>query len=318
MMVEKILGMPVNASAHGAAIDRLMLYIHIVMAVLFVGWFVFFLFVLFRFRQRKHPKADYHGAQTHASSYLEGVIAAVEIVLLAGFSIPLWANKVSAFPPHDEATHIRVIAQQFAWNVHYPGPDGIFGRSNIQLVDEVTNPIGLDRSDPHAKDDVWLLNELYLPVNKPVIVDLTSKDVIHSFALPNFRVKQDVIPGMSIPVYFTPTKTTELIREQLARTVKLSRGESLEGYVAMKDYKDKEGEAIVKKGRSISEEAIDKLIQNEIQEISIGPRTPTEIACAQLCGLNHYRMRGYVYVLTQEEFDEWFEEELEYLEDEEE
>ena len=88
-------------------------------------------------------------------------MAVVEVLLLVGLSIPFWAWKVSAFPTDPATVHVRVIAQQFAWNIHYPGPDGIFGRTDIKLVDEQTNPIGLDRKgDPHAKDDIVTLNQL--------------------------------------------------------------------------------------------------------------------------------------------------------------
>ena len=136
-----------------------------------------------------------------------------------GLSIPFWAWKVSAFPTDPNTVHVRVIAQQFAWNIHYPGPDGIFGRTDIKLVDEQTNPIGLDRKgDPHAKDDIVTLNQLHLPVNRPAVIEITTKDVIHSFFLPVMRVKQDAIPGMLIPIHFVPTKTSDQMREELAAT----------------------------------------------------------------------------------------------------
>ena len=107
---------------------------------------------------------------------------------------------------------VEVTAEQFAWNVHYPGPDRVFGRADIKLLDLQSNPLGIDRSDPAAKDDVTTLNQLYLPANRPIIVRLRSKDVIHSFNLPEFRVKQDAIPGFTIPVWFTPDVTTAEMR----------------------------------------------------------------------------------------------------------
>ena len=115
-------------------------------------------------------------------------------------------------PPESEALVVQVTGEQFAWNVHYAGPDGVFGRTDIKLLDLQSNPLGLDRSDPAAKDDVTTLNQLYLPVNKPIIVRLRSKDVIHSFGVPEFRVKQDAIPGLTIPIWFVPTVTTAEMR----------------------------------------------------------------------------------------------------------
>ncbi len=257
------LGLPALASAHGGQIDRLISWMHILMFVLFIGWAAFFVFVLVRFRASRHRVADYTGVKSHASSYLEIAVAVAEGILLFGFSIPVWASRVDRIPPDNEAFVVRVTAEQFAWNVQYPGPDGKFGRTDIKLVDLQSNPLGLDRSDPDAKDDITTLNQLYLPVNKPVIVRLRSKDVIHSFNLPEFRVKQDIIPGFTTPVWFVPTVTTAEMRTRTGN--------------ADFDY---------------------------------------EIACAQLCGLGHYRMRAFVHVLADDEFQKWMADEEAKLKDE--
>ena len=95
---------------------------------------------------------------------------------------PAWATRVKAFPSESEAVVVRVVGEQFAWNIHYPGPDGKFGRTDIKLV-TADNPLGLDRTDPDAKDDITTINQLNLPVDRPVLVHLSSKDVIHSFGL---------------------------------------------------------------------------------------------------------------------------------------
>ena len=154
-------------------------------------------------------------------------------------------------PSESEATVVRVVAEQFAWNVHYAGADGRFGRTDIKLV-SADNPLGLDRSDASAKDDITDINNLHVPVDRPVLVQLLSKDVIHSFGLYEMRVKQDAIPGMQIPVWFIPTVTTADMRRNLGKA----------------DFE-------------------------------------YEIACSQLCGLGHYRMRGVVIVETADEFQKW-------------
>jgi cytochrome c oxidase subunit 2 len=247
------MNMPTLATKHGAAIDTMNGVIHILMAVLFVGWGAFFVYTLFRFRKSAHPVADHHGVTSHTSTYLEIGVAVAEAVLLFGFSVPLWIKWVDKPPAPGEALTVQVTGEQFAWNIHYPGPDGKFGRQSTDKIDMQTNPLGLDRSDPDAKDDVITLNQLHLPVNKPVIVRLRSKDVIHSFNVPEFRVKQDAVPGLTIPIWFTPTITTEEMRQKTGN-----------------------------------------------------PEFTYEIACAQLCGLGHYRMRGFVTVESQEEFTKWF------------
>jgi cytochrome c oxidase subunit 2 len=418
--MEQFLGLPPDGSAHGPAIDHLIVLVHWLMLVLFVGWSIFYITTLIRFRKSRNPKANYSGVKSHISSYLEVGVLVIEVILLLGFSIPLWSKRVDAFPAEKDATVVRIVAEQFAWNIHYPGPDGKFGRTSINLID-ADNPLGLDRSDPDAKDDITTINQLNLPVNKPVIVQLSTKDVIHSFNLPAFRVKQDAIPGQLIPVWFTPVKTTNQIRDELKKSFSIaevmkkirkmslpqmskmtvrnndhmddmmlmqdftdssgspivSKGDhltsdnvtklttsgsvevsvrpfaNLDKYVSTEDYKDSSGNIIVAKNDNLSEDAVTKLVQAgiyevtarpaanmdnyvimesyqdqggnpiaakgdaisddllsklaaaNIGEITIAPATPTEIACAQLCGLGHYRMRGYINVQTEEEFKTW-------------
>ena len=243
LTLHKLMALPPVASAHGHEIDMMIYLVHIIMILLFIGWGIFFVTVLVRFRKKKNPKANYHGLQSHASSAIEIGIAIAEIILLVGFSIPFWAKQVNAFPNRKDVIEVKLTAEQFAWNLHYAGPDGIFGKTDIKYFDKQSNLIGLDPTDPNGKDDVVTINQLHLPIGRPAIIHLTSKDVMHCFSLPIMRVKQDVIPGLSIPTWFTPTKT----------------------------------------GKS-------------------------EIACAQLCGLGHYRMKGYLIIDTPEEFDKWINE----------
>jgi cytochrome c oxidase subunit 2 len=235
------LGMPVAASAEAAAVDRIMALVHWLMLALFVGWSAFFVYVLVRFRRSAHPVARYQGVRARWASWVEGGVLAAEIALLAFFSIPVWSARVDALPAERDSTVVRVVAEQFAWNMHYPGRDGVFGRTDIRLVNP-DNPLGLDRRDPAGRDDITTINRLTLPVGRPVLVYLSTKDVVHSFGLPEMRVKQDTTPGISQPVWFTPTRTGEW-----------------------------------------------------------------DIACSQLCGLGHSRMRGVYAILPQAEYDAWFE-----------
>jgi cytochrome c oxidase subunit 2 len=101
---------------------------------------------------------------------------------------------------------VHAVGQQFNWNFHLPGPDGQFGRRDVGLVTN-SNPLGLDSADAAAKDDIVVLGELHVPVDRPVIIELSSKDVIHNFALPHMRSAQDAIPGQIIPMWFKPIKT---------------------------------------------------------------------------------------------------------------
>ena len=258
------LGLPQNLSLQGEYIDNANVLMHWLMLYLFIGWGAFFIVSLYKFRASKNKKADYYGVKSHLSSVLEGAVAIVEIIALFGFSYPIWAYRVNEVPDSRYAVNIRVIAQQFAWNIHYPGADGVFGRTDINLVDESEqNFIGIDRSDEFAKDDIILQNQMHIPVNKKIRVDLSSKDVIHNFKLPELRVSQDAIPGMTIPVHFTATTTSKDFLERVKGTPREGKG--------------------------------------------------LEIACAQLCGITHYRMKGYLTVDTEEEYNEWLASEAEYL-----
>jgi cytochrome c oxidase subunit II len=204
MNMDKLLGLPPLASEHGRGVDDLIIYVHWLMIVLFIGWITYFAYALFRFHRSRNPKADYVGVKSHASSYIEGAVALVEAILLIFVAFPLWSRAVEKFPKESESTVIQVVAQQFAWNVRYPGKDGIFGKQDMRWVKE-DNVFGVDPTDPNGKDDVQTLNEIHVPVNKPVIVFISSKDVIHSFKVIAMRVTQDAIPGLRIPIWFKPT-----------------------------------------------------------------------------------------------------------------
>ena len=243
----ELLGLPPQASTHAGDIDHMIVLVHWLMLVLFVGWGTFFVFVLFRFRKGANPKADYVGAKGKIAKGTEIGVAIVEVVLLLVYAIPAWATRVGTFPSESEATVVRVTAKQFEWISHYPGADGRFGRRDVARV-AADNPLGLVRAEADAKDDIVTTNQLNLPVDRPVLVQLTSLDVIHSFGLFEMRVKQDAIPGMEIPVWFVPNKTGQY-----------------------------------------------------------------EIACSQLCGIGHFRMRGFVNIQSDADFRNFLAEEAKLL-----
>ena len=203
--MDKILNLPILASEGGADTDRLISYLHWLMFALFIGWIIYFLFTLFRFRKTAISKADYVGVRSHFSSYLELTVAGIEAALLVFVAYPVWARHTSGFPTEQESTVIQVVGQQFAWNARYQGKDGVFGKQDMARVAQ-DNMFGVDPADPNGKDDVQVLNEMHVPMGKPVICYISSKDVIHSFRVMAMRVAQDAIPGQRIPIWFKPTK----------------------------------------------------------------------------------------------------------------
>jgi cytochrome c oxidase subunit 2 len=202
---QHILGMPELASKNGAKVDALIVYVHWLMLALFIGWIIYFGYAVWRFRASRNPKANYHGVKNHASNYIELGVVIAEAVLLVGVAIPVWAKAVDQFPDVKDSTVIYVMAQQYAWNIRYAGPDGVFGRQDMNFVSS-DNVFGVDPSDSKGKDDIQTLNEIHVPVGKPVVAYVSSKDVIHSFKITAMRTCQDAIPGLRIPCWFTPTK----------------------------------------------------------------------------------------------------------------
>ncbi|MEE9270965.1 MAG: cytochrome c oxidase subunit II [Candidatus Krumholzibacteria bacterium] len=213
--------LPENVSTIGEDIDHLYRVIFVITTIMFVltqGVLVFF---IFRYRQRPGRRAAY----VHDNATVETVwtvVPGIILLVLAVYQWNAWADAKIRAPDSDEAIRVEILAQQFEWNIRYPGPDGVFD----------------------TQDDLTMKNQLYIPRGKPVLVQLRALDVIHSFFLPNLRVKQDVLPGPrnTILLWFDANKSGTY-----------------------------------------------------------------EIACAELCGLGHYRMRGQLFVYTPEEFETWLE-----------
>ncbi len=217
------------------AIDSALWISLVVTGVVFIVTNLLLAWFSWRYQDREGAEAAYW----HENHKLEWTWTAATAIIMTVFvfkSLSLWAEVRSDAP--DDAMVVEVTGQQFRWVIRYPGADGEFGPTDVNLIDvDDENYIGVDRSDPAGADDIIAVNELYLVKDRPIRVRLRSTDVIHSFFLPNFRVKQDTMPGLTIETWFVPTETGNF-----------------------------------------------------------------EIACAEHCGLGHYRMRGFVYVVEADEF----------------
>lgn len=197
--------LPTLASEHGAGIDRMIHYLFLTVGGLFVLGHLILGYFIWRFGRE--------GRVTYrlATPQIERRWSLVPVVLMTliaeggvfALGLPVWAKFYGSAAPAGAIT-VEVTAEQFAWNVRYAGDDGKFGRTDPQLL-SLDNPLGLDKNDPAARDDIVLLNEIHLPINRPARIRLRSKDTLHSFFLPNLRVKQDAVPGMTIDIWFVPT-----------------------------------------------------------------------------------------------------------------
>jgi len=173
--------LPENVSTYGREIDSLFHLIYWITGLTFILVTVTMLAFLVIYRDRPGRRARY----THGSTPLEiawTVVPSLILVVLTFLSVPAWSKIKMQVPPSDFA--VQVTAKQFNWQVVYPGPDGKFGTA----------------------DDKQFLDEMHVPVNKVVHVHLRSQDVIHSFFVPQFRMKQDAVPGREITQWFEATK----------------------------------------------------------------------------------------------------------------
>ena len=201
------IGLPIAASTYAARVDGTLHVLHAAMLLIFVLWAIFFTVCLVKFRQRPSSKATYAPAINSALSFVpDAAVLLFEIWLIFILGLPIWAEIKEQMPLERNSNVVQLVAEQFAWNFQYAGPDGKFGGRDPKQISS-SNTLGLDANDPAGKDDIVVLNELHVPLGKPTILYMTSKDVIHSFFVPEFRVKQDVVPGMRVPLWFEPTQT---------------------------------------------------------------------------------------------------------------
>jgi cytochrome c oxidase subunit 2 len=257
--------LPENVFPATEPIDRLFYAILYLTCGIGLAVFAVMVVFLFKYRYRSGRRASY----LHGNSRLEVVwtlIPTAILIIIAASSQKTW-SKIKHQPSESEATdpiHIEVVGRQFQWFFRYAGKDGKFGPRRPELVDFTSSNsdemIGLDRSDPDGRDDI-LSPKMYIPVNRRVYIDLTSVDVLHSFFLPNFRLKLDAVPGINGRLWIESIKTN-----------------------------------------------------TEVNGVEAdGTPKPFDIVCAELCGQGHFKMRGQLFAVSDQEYDRFIEEETSYL-----
>jgi cytochrome c oxidase subunit 2 len=194
---------PAPISEHALAHDAQFTRTLVVVGIIFILAQFALGYVIVKYRDDGR-RAGY----THGNNKLETLWTSATAVLFVGLVLMgtrIWANvHFQEAPPN--AIPIEVMAKQFAWSFRYPGPDGKFGRTDIKLInDSAGNPLGLDDTDPAAKDDI-VSASLKVPAGKPVKLIMQARDVIHNFFVRELRLKQDLVPGMEIPFHFQADK----------------------------------------------------------------------------------------------------------------
>ena len=199
---------PPAITEHGPAYDQQFLLTIIVVGISFAAAQIALGYAVWRFRDTGDgTRAVY----SHGNNRLEMIWTAITAFIFIGVALlgqRVWASLHFQPAPAGSA-QVKVLAQQFSWNFHYPGVDNNFGRTDPNLIDDTASPprgnIGLDAADPASKDDV-VSTTLVVQANRPVELTLRGRDVTHSIWVPELRFKQDLVPGMDIKVHFTPNK----------------------------------------------------------------------------------------------------------------
>jgi len=258
-----------SASAHGGSIDWIFNITLIVTGIVFFITQIALFWFSYTGREQKGKKALYISHDNKLEMIWTAAPAVVMTFLVVGGLIA-WNDIMADISEGDDYLEIEATGYQFGWEIRYPGADGLIGTKDYRLINQGSNSLGQDWEDVKNHDD-FKADEIVLPVGKKVRVRITSKDVLHNFYLPHFRVKMDAVPGMPTYFVFTPTKTTEEYRASLSQ------------------YKEYQIPS-------------DPLEPNGPQ---FWETFNYELACAELCGTGHYSMKRIVRIVSEAEYEEW-------------
>lgn len=258
------------ASAHGGEIDSLFNVTLFFTGIVFILTHIALFWFSYKYRRNENRVGKFF-VHDNKLELIWTIIPAIVMVYLVTNGLVVWNEVMPDVDPTEEIIEFEATGYQFAWDLRYPGPDGKLGTKNYKLINLGNNPLGQDWTDPKNVDD-FHPTEIYLPVDKKVRVRITAKDVLHNFYLPHFRLKMDAVPGLPTYFVFTPTKTTQEYREELSKYPE---------WQVPADAEDPNGPQ-----------------RWELFDY--------ELACAELCGKGHYSMRRVVKIVSQEEYDDWF------------
>jgi cytochrome c oxidase subunit II len=204
--------LPQPSSQHGKDIDDLFWVTMGIIGAVFIATHILLFYFPFKYQYKEGNRASFY-PDNNKLEVVWTIIPAIVLTLLVLSGWKVWRDITTDAPP--EAAVIEVVGEQFNWSFRYAGKvDKQLGAYNYQLID-ATNQVGLDFADEKNFDDFFSNTTLYLPKGKPVLLRIRAKDVLHSVFLPHFRLKMDAVPGMPTRFWFTPTKTTQEMREEL-------------------------------------------------------------------------------------------------------
>ncbi len=260
------------ASIHGVEVDNIFNVTMVITGIVFFLTHIALFWYAYKYRGRAGHKAKFI-PHDNRLEIIWMVIPSIAMAFLVIYGLAVWNMAMADIPENEVAgkdfIEIEANGQQFGWNLRYPGADNHLGATYYKLISS-DNPFGQVWDDPKNHDD-FQPSEIVLPVNKKVRVRITSRDVLHNFYLPHFRVKMDAVPGMPTYFVFTPTKTTEEFKE------------GLKGYPEWEKPTD----------------PTDPSSNSRREDFNF------ELACAELCGNGHFSMKKLVKIVTEEEYQAW-------------
>jgi len=271
--------LPSASSEHGSEYDNLM---WISFAIIFFTQTItqaLLHYFAYKYRGEKGKKALFYADNDR----LEAIWTIIPVIALAGlilYGLYTWTD-IMTVEENEEALVVELYAQQFNWKARYAGDDGVLGDANVRFLQDFDgkNLVGIDATDPNGFDDV-VVQELHLPAGREVIFKMRSQDVLHSAYMPHFRAQMNCVPGMITEFAFTPTVTSEDMRQTDEIKAKVKKINSI---------RRENSQVLIAKG----EEALEPYVFDYL------------LLCNKICGASHYNMQMKIVVETPKEFKQW-------------
>ena len=272
--------LPESASEHGDTYDSLFfISFALIMFVQIITQALLHYFS-YKYRGLKNTKATFI-THNNRLEFIWTIIPAIVLFGLILYGMTTW-SQIMNFEEDEDALVIELYAQQWKWKARYAGNDNVLGDANVRFLNDYDgrNTVGIDSSDPNGLDDIVVTQEFHLPVNRKVIFKFRSQDVLHSAYMPHFRAQMNCVPGMITQFSFTPTVTSEEMRQNADVVDKVTR--------INKIRYDKSQELIAKGEESLEPYQFDYLL-----------------LCAKICGASHYNMQMKIVVESEKDFNKW-------------
>ncbi len=269
--------LPESASEHGVDYDRLMLISMVLIMFVQIITQGLLHFFAYKYRGNKENKALFFAD----NDKLEFIWTIIPVIVLAGliiYGLFTWTDIMNIDEEEGDPLIVELYAYQFDWRARYAGADNVLGKANVRFIEGV-NTLGVDASDLYGMDDK-ITNELHLPVNRKVIFKLRSQDVLHSAYMPFFRAQMNVVPGMITEFSYTPTKTSEEMRNSDFMVEKVA---------TINEIRKEKSKELVAAG----DEALERY------------EFDYYLLCNKICGASHYNMQMKIVVESEKDYNAW-------------